>query len=179
MKDLKGTKTEANLLAAFAGETQARTKYDYYASQAKKDGFVQIANFFTETANNEKEHAKIWFKLLHNGIPHTAENLEDGIAGEHYEWTEMYAQFAKEAEEEGFSEIAYLFDAVGNIEKEHEERYKALLKNIKTEQVILRDDEVFWQCTNCGHIHVDLAAPKVCPVCNHPQSFFQLEQDNY
>jgi len=179
MKDLKGTKTEANLLTAFAGETQARTKYDYYASQAKKDGYVQIANFFTETANNEKEHAKIWFKLLHDGMPDTVENLKDGIAGEHYEWVEMYKNFAKEAEEEGFEHIAFLFAEVAKIEKAHEKRYQTLLNNIKYDVVFARDEEVKWQCLNCGHIYEGEEAPKVCPVCDHPQSYFQVRVKNY
>lgn len=180
MKELKGTKTEANLMAAFAGESQARNKYTYYASKAKKEGFVQIGNLFEETANNEKEHAKIWFKLLHDGgIPDTAANLKDAAAGEHYEWTDMYATFAKEAKEEGFDKIAYLFEAVAKIEKEHEERYLALLKNVDTNEVFQKTGVVIWQCSNCGHIHVGEKAPLVCPVCDHPQAYFQLVAKNY
>ena len=165
MKDLKGTKTEANLAAAFAGESQARNKYTYYASKAKKEGFVQISNLFLETAANEKEHAEIWFKLLHDGIPDTAACLKDAAAGENYEWTDMYATFAKEAKEEGFDKIAFLFESVAKIEKEHEERYLALLKNVDTKQVFEKTGIVIWQCSNCGHIHVGEKAPLVCPVC--------------
>jgi len=180
MMELKGTKTEANLQAAFAGESQARNKYTYYASKAKAEGYVQISNFFNETANNEKEHAKIWFKLLHNGaVPTTIENLKDGANGEHYEWTEMYADFAKVAKEEGFTKIAYLFEAVGKIEKEHEERYLKLLENVEKEQVFEKPEVVVWQCENCGHIHIGLKAPNVCPVCDHPQAFFQVVAKNY
>ena len=159
MKELKGSQTEANLLAAFAGESQARNKYTYYASKAKKDGYEQIAALFLETAENEKEHAKIWFKLLHDGMPDTMENLKDAAAGENYEWTDMYAGFAKTAKEEGFDKIAYLFEAVGKIEKEHEERYLKLLENIEKGRVFVRDGEVYWQCRNCGHIHKGLKAP--------------------
>lgn len=179
MKELNGTKTEANLQAAFAGESQARNKYTYYASKAKKEGFEQISALFLETANNEKEHAKIWFKLLHDGIQDTATNLKDAAAGENYEWTDMYAQFAKEAKEEGFDKIAYLFEAVGAIEKEHEERYLALLKNVEDGTVFAKGDVVVWQCANCGHIHVGTSAPQVCPVCDHPQAYFQLVKKNY
>ncbi|MBO5279363.1 MAG: rubrerythrin family protein [Lachnospiraceae bacterium] len=180
MKDLKGTKTEQNLQAAFAGESQARNKYSYYASKAKKDGYVQIASIFEETAANEKEHAKIWFKLLHGGsVPETVENLLDAAEGENYEWTDMYAQFAKEAKEEGFDEIAYLFEEVGKIEKEHEERYRKLLANIKGDLVFSKEGDVIWQCSNCGHICVGKKAPEVCPVCNHPQSYFQVKAENY
>ncbi len=180
MKSLKGTKTEANLMAAFAGESQARNKYTYYASKAKKEGYEQIAALFLETANNEKEHAKIWFKLLHDGaIADTATNLQDAANGENYEWTEMYAEFAKTAKEEGFDKIAYLFEAVGKIEKEHEERYKALLANVNGGLVFSRDGEMIWQCSNCGHIHVGKAAPEVCPVCDHPKAYFQLKANNY
>lgn len=179
MADLKGTKTEANLMAAFAGESQARNKYTYYASKAKKDGYVQIANIFEETAANEKEHAKIWFKLLHGGIPSTEENLKDAAAGENYEWTEMYAQFAKEAREEGFDYIANLFEMVGKIEKEHEERYKKLLANIEGDLVFSRDGDCVWQCANCGHIVIGKKAPEVCPVCAHPKAYFQIKADNY
>ncbi len=179
-KELKGTKTEANLQTAFAGESQARNKYTYYASKAKKEGFVQIANLFEETANNEKEHAKIWFKLLHGGdIASTAENLLDAAAGENYEWTDMYATFAKEAREEGFDHIAFLFEEVGKIEKEHEKRYLALLDNVKNELVFSRDEECIWQCSNCGHIVIGKKAPEVCPVCAHPKAYFQLKAENY
>lgn len=178
--ELKGTKTEANLQAAFAGESQARNKYTYYASKAKKDGYVQIAQLFEETAANEKEHAKIWFKLLCGGdIPSTTENLEDAAAGEHYEWTDMYASFAKEAKEEGFEDIAALFEMVGNIEKEHEERYRKLLANIEGDAVFSKDGDVIWQCSNCGHICVGKKAPEVCPVCAHPQSYFMVKAENY
>jgi rubrerythrin len=179
MSNLKGTKTEANLAAAFAGESQARNKYTYYASKAKKDGYEQIAALFLETANNEKEHAKIWFKLLHDGIPDTAANLEDAAAGENYEWTDMYATFAKEAREEGFDQIAFLFEEVGKIEKEHEARYRKLLKNIEDGTVFERDGKVYWQCANCGHIHEGLEAPEVCPVCAHPRAYFQIQATNY
>jgi len=179
MKDLKGTKTEANLMAAFAGESQARNKYTYYASKAKKDGYVQIANLFEETANNEKEHAKIWFKLLHGGIPETLQNLADAAAGENYEWTEMYDQMAKDAREEGFDHIADLFEQVGKIEKEHEERYRKLIENIEGGLVFSRDDEMIWQCANCGHIVIGKKAPELCPVCAHPQSYFQIKAENY
>ena len=180
MKPLKGSRTEANLMAAFAGETQARTKYTYYASQAKKDGYVQISKIFEETAANEKEHAKIWFKLLHDGaVPSTAENLLDAAQGENYEWTDMYATFAKEAREEGFDRIAYLFEAVGQIEKHHEERYRKLLENVEGGLVFSRDGDMIWQCSNCGHIHVGKQAPQVCPVCEHPQAYFQIEARNY
>lgn len=179
MKELKGTKTEANLMAAFAGESQARNKYTYYASKAKKEGFEQIAELFTETANNEKEHAKIWFKLLHDGMPDTATNLEDAAAGENYEWTDMYATFAKEAKEEGFDHIAFLFSEVAKIEKAHEERYRALLKNVKDGAVFQKGDIVIWECANCGHIHVGEKAPEVCPVCAHPQAYFKLRAQNY
>jgi len=177
--DLKGSKTEANLLAAFAGESQARNKYTYYASQAKKQGYVQISNLFSETAENEKEHAKIWFKLLHGGMPDTVANLKDAAAGEHFEWTEMYAEFAKEAKEDGFDDIAYLFEEVAKIEKEHEDRYKALLANIEEEKVFKKEEEVIWQCANCGHIHIGKEAPDVCPVCDHPQSYFLIRATNY
>lgn len=179
MSNLKGTKTEANLLAAFAGESQARNKYTYYASKAKKEGYEQIAALFLETANNEKEHAKIWYKLLHDGIGSTADNLKDAAAGENYEWTDMYATFAKEAREEGFDRIAALFEGVAAIEKEHEARYLALLKNIEEGRVFVRDGEVCWQCANCGHIHKGTDAPEVCPVCAHPRAYFQILADNY
>ena len=180
MSELKGTKTEANLRKAFAGESEARNKYTYYASVAKKEGYEQIAALFLETAGNEKEHAKIWFKLLHGGtVPTTAENLLDAAMGENYEWTDMYANFAKEAKEEGFDRIAYLFEAVAKIEKEHEERYRQLLENVKTGAVFSKEEESVWQCENCGHRHVGKDAPGLCPVCNHPQSYFRLASQNY
>ena len=179
MKDLKGTKTEANLMAAFAGESQARNKYTYYASKAKKEGYEQIAKLFQKTADNEKEHAKMWFKLLHDGIADTATNLEDAAAGENYEWTDMYAGFAKEAREEGFTEIADLFEGVAKIEKAHEERYRKLLANVEGGLVFSRDGEMIWECGNCGHIHVGKAAPEVCPVCAHPKAYFELVAENY
>lgn len=180
MADLKGTKTEANLMAAFAGESQARNKYTYYASKAKKDGYVQIGKIFEETAANEKEHAEIWFKLLCGGkMPDTVTNLKDAADGENYEWTDMYAQFAKDAKEEGFDHIAYLFEEVGKIEKEHEERYRKLLANIEGDLVFSREGDCIWQCSNCGHILVGKKAPDVCPVCEHPQSYFQLKAENY
>ena len=178
MSNLKGTRTEANLWAAFAGESQARNKYTYFASKAKKDGFVQIASIFEETANNEKEHAKIWFKLL-NGIGNTSENLKSAAEGENYEWTDMYVNFAKEAKEEGFDDIAYLFEEVAKIEKEHEERYKKLLANIEGDLVFSKDGDVVWECANCGHISIGKKAPEVCPVCNHPKSYFQVKAENY
>lgn len=178
--ELKGSKTEANLLAAFAGESQARNKYSYYASRAKKDGYVQIASIFEETAANEKEHAKIWFKLLNGGaVPSTIENLKDAAAGENYEWTDMYAGFAKVAKEEGFDEIARLFEAVGDIEKEHEERYRKLLANIEGGLVFSREEDCIWQCANCGHIMTGKQAPEECPVCAHPRSYFQMKAENY
>lgn len=180
MKDLKGTKTEANLATAFAGESQAHTKYLYYASKAKKDGYVQIAELFEETAHNEKEHAKIWFKLLHGGaIPGTMDNLKDAATGENYEWTDMYKTFAEEARAEGFDEIAELFDGVGAIEKHHEERYIKLLQNIEGGLVFSRDGEQIWQCSNCGHIVVGKKAPEECPVCAHAQAYFRIEALNY
>ncbi|HIR40362.1 MAG TPA: rubrerythrin family protein [Candidatus Egerieicola pullicola] len=180
MPELKGSKTEANLLAAFAGESQANTKYRYYASKAKKDGYVQIGKLFEETADNEKEHAKIWFKLLHGGeMPGTMDNLKDAAAGENYEWTDMYAGFAKTAKEEGFDHIAYLFEQVAKIEKEHEERYRKLLANIENGLVFSRDGDQIWQCSNCGHIVIGKKAPEVCPVCAHPQSYFQIKAENY
>ena len=177
--ELKGSKTEENLLAAFAGESQARNKYTYYASKARKEGYVQIANIFEETAANEKEHAKMWFKLLKGGIGTTAENLADAAAGENYEWTDMYATFAKEAREEGFDEIATLFEGVAAIEKEHEERYKKLLENVEKGLVFSKDGDTIWQCSNCGHICIGKQAPEVCPVCAHPQSYFQVNAENY
>lgn len=176
--DLKGSKTEQNLQTAFAGESQARNKYTYYASQAKKDGFVQISKIFEETANNEKEHAKMWFKLL-NGIGTTAENLLAAAEGENYEWTDMYEQFAKEAKEEGFDKIAFLFEGVAKIEKEHEERYRKLLDNVEKELVFSKDGDAIWQCANCGHIVVGKKAPEVCPICAHPKAYFQVKAENY
>lgn len=179
-KELKGTKTEANLWTAFAGESQARNKYTYYASKAKKDGYVQIAALFEETAANEKEHAKIWFKLLHGGeIPSTAENLLDAAEGENYEWTDMYAGFAKEARAEGFEDIAKLFEMVADIEKHHEERYLKLLANINEGIVFSRDGDMIWQCGNCGHLVIGKSAPEVCPVCDHPKAYFRIEARNY
>ena len=178
--ELKGSKTEQNLMAAFAGESQARNKYTYYASKAKKDGYEQIAAIFEETANNEKEHAKMWFKLLHGGaVPTTTVNLQDAAEGENYEWTDMYAGFAEVAKEEGFDHIAYLFEEVAKIEKEHEERYKKLLNNIEDEVVFSNDGDTIWICRNCGHIVVGKKAPKLCPVCEHPQSFFERKANNY
>ena len=178
--NLKGTKTEKNLMAAFAGESQAHTKYLYYASRAKKDGYEQIAAIFTETAGNEKEHAKLWFKLLHGGgVPDTTANLLDAAAGENYEWTDMYAQFAKEAREEGFEEIAVMMEGVAAVEKEHEERYRKLAENIEKGVVFLKEGEVAWKCRNCGHIHVGPDAPTVCPVCAHPQAHFEVRATNY
>ena len=179
MPELKGSKTEANLMTAFAGESQARNKYTYYASKAKKDGYVQIAAIFEETANNEKEHAKMWFKLLHGGIGDTVDNLKDAAAGENYEWTDMYAGFAKTAREEGFDHIADLFEGVAKIEKEHEERYLKLVKNLEEGLVFSRDGDVIWQCANCGHIVIGKKAPEVCAVCAHPQAYFQIKAENY
>ncbi len=180
MAELKGSKTEQNLQSAFAGESQARNKYTYYASQAKKEGLNQIADFFTETAHNEQEHAKLWFKQLHDGkVPETAVNLVDAAAGEHYEWTEMYAEFATTAKEEGFDRIAYLFEAVGKIEKEHEERYKKLLSNLQDGSMYEDGDDVFWICENCGHIHYGKKALDKCPVCDHPKGYFQRNVKNY
>ncbi|MCZ9313340.1 MAG: rubrerythrin family protein [Methanocorpusculum sp.] len=180
MANLKGSKTEANLQTAFAGESQARNKYTYYASKARKDGYEQIAELFEETANNEKEHAKIWFKLLHDGaVPDTLTNLADAAAGENYEWTDMYAGFAKEAHAEGFEDIAELFEMVGAIEKHHEERYLKLLSNIKEGIVFSRDGDAIWQCGNCGHLVIGKAAPEICPVCDHPKAYFRIEARNY
>ena len=180
MNEQKGTKTEQNLAAAFAGESQAHTKYQYFASKAKKDGYEQMAHIFEETSRNEKEHAKLWFKYLHGGaVPSTEENLADAAAGENYEWTDMYATFAKEAREEGFEEIAAKFEMVGAIEKAHEERYRRLLRNIEEGLVFSREGDCVWQCSNCGHIVIGKKAPEVCPVCNHPQSYFELRAENY
>lgn len=178
--NLKGTKTEQNLLTAYSGESQATNKYTYFASKAKKDGYVQISEIFAETAANEREHAKIWFKLLHGGeVGSTVENLKEAAAGENYEWTDMYAQFAKEAREEGFEEIAVLFEGVAAIEKEHEARYLKLLENIEGGLVFSRDGDALWHCGNCGHIHIGKEAPTVCPVCVHPKSYFRLKAENY
>ena len=180
MKDLKGTKTEKNLQEAFAGESQARNKYTYYASKAKKDGFVQISNIFLETAANEKEHAEIWFKYLNGGkISDTMANLEDAANGENFEWTDMYARMAEEADEEGFKEIAAKFRMVAKIEKEHEERYRKLLDNVKKECVFSKDNDAIWQCSNCGHIVIGKKAPEICPVCDHPKAYFQVKAENY
>jgi len=178
--DLKGSRTEANLMAAFAGESQARNKYTYYASKAKKDGYEQIAAIFEETANNEKEHAKMWFKELHGGtIPDTLENLSDAADGENYEWTDMYSEFARVAKEEGFDRIAYLFEEVGKIEKEHEERYRKLINNIEEGLVFTNDGDTIWVCRNCGHVVIGKKAPEMCPVCKHPQSYFERKANNY
>ena len=180
MKALQGTKTEANLMTAFAGESQARNKYTYYASKARKDGYVQIAEIFEETAANEKEHAKLWFKLLHGGeVPSTEVNLEDAANGENYEWTDMYAHMAEEARQEGFDEIARLFEGVGAIEKTHEERYRKLLANVREGLVFSRDGDRIWECGNCGHIVVGTAAPEVCPVCQYSKSYFELNSEAY
>ena len=180
MKELKGSRTEQNLRTAFAGESEARNKYTYFASKAKKDGYVQIAGIFEETAANEKEHAKMWYKLLNGGaIGSTADNLAEAAAGENHEWTDMYAGFAREAKEEGFDDIARLFEEVAAIEKEHEARYRKLLANIQDGLVFSRDGDVIWQCSNCGHICVGQKAPEVCPVCAHPQSYFQIKAENY
>ena len=178
--ELKGTKTEANLMAAFAGESQAFTKYSYYASKAKKDGYVQIGELFEETAKNEKEHAKIWFKLLHDdGIPDTLDNLKDAANGENYEWTDMYKQFEEEAKAEGFLRIAALFKMVGKIEAEHEKRFNALLDNVTNKKCFVKKEVVVWECRNCGHKHIGKSAPEVCPVCDHPQAHFELLAQNY
>ena len=180
MKELKGTQTEANLQTAFAGESQARNKYTYYASKAKKDGYVQIAALFEETANNEKEHAKIWFKLLHGGeIASTEVNLLDAAVGENYEWTDMYAGFAKTAHEEGFEDIALLFEQVAAIEKMHEERYRKLLANVQGGLVFSKEDDQIWECSNCGHIVIGKKAPELCPVCKHAKSYFKIHATNY
>lgn len=178
--ELKGTKTEKNLWTAFAGESQARNKYTYFASQAKKDGYVQISRIFEETADNEKEHAKIWFKLLNGGkISDTVNNLKAAANGENYEWTEMYENFAKEAESEGFTDISRLFRMVGEIEKKHEKRYRKLLENIKNDSVFKKEEKIFWICTNCGHVHEGTQPPEICPVCNHPKSYFEQKAENY
>ncbi len=178
--ELKGSQTEKNLQTAFAGESQARNKYTYYASKAKKEGYEQIAAIFEETALNEKEHAKLWFKYLHGGdVPTTTENLLDAAEGENFEWTDMYAGFAKTAKEEGFNDLAFLFDAVGKIEKAHEERYRKLLKNIEDKVVFSSEGDAIWVCRNCGHIVIGKQAPQMCPVCKHPQSFFERKADNF
>lgn len=178
--ELKGSRTEQNLMTAFAGESQARNKYTYYASKAKKEGFVQIGELFEITAANEKEHAELWFKELHGGkVPTTVENLKDAADGENYEWTDMYAEFAKVAREEGFERIAKLMEGVAKIEKEHEERYRKLLKNIETKEVFKKLEIVTWECGNCGHLHIGTEAPIVCPVCAHPQSYFRVRATNY
>jgi len=180
MPELKGSKTERNLMEAFAGESQARNKYTYFASKAKKEGYEQIAAIFLETAENEKEHAKIWYKLLNGGeVGSTTENLKAAAEGENFEWTDMYDRFAKEAKEEGFDKIAYLFTEVGKIEKEHEERYRKLLENVKGDLVFSKDGDKIWKCRNCGHICIGKEAPGVCPVCNHPQSYFEIKAENY
>ena len=180
MSDLKGTKTEANLMAAFAGESQARNKYTYYASKAQKEGYEQIAALFLETAENEKEHAKLWFKLLHgDDIPGTVTNLKDAAAGEHYEWTDMYAGFAEQAKAEGFAKIAALFEMVAKIEKEHEQRYLKLLENVEKGLVFSKDGETIWKCRNCGHIVIGKQAPEICAVCAHPKSYFEVKAENY
>ena len=180
MKELKGTKTEKNLMEAFAGESQARNKYTYFASKAKKDGYVQIAAIFEETANQEKEHAKLWFKYLEGGaVKGTLENLEAAAAGENFEWTDMYKRMAEEAREEGFDEIAEKMEGVAAIEKLHEERYLKLLNNIKQDIVFSRDGDTIWQCSNCGHVVIGKKAPEMCPVCNHPQAYFQIKAENY
>ena len=178
--ELKGSKTEQNLMTAFAGESQARNKYTYFASKAKKEGYEQIAALFLETAENEKEHAKMWFKLLEGGdIKSTVDNLKEAADGENYEWTDMYAEFAKTAKEEGFDKIAFMFEGVAKIEKEHEERYRKLLKNIEDELVFSSDGDTIWVCRNCGHVVIGKNAPLVCPVCNHPQSYFERKANNY
>ncbi len=179
MKSLKGTKTEKNLWEAFAGESMARNKYTYFASKAKKDGYVQMAAIFEETANNEKEHAKLWYKYLHDGIGTTMENLKEAADGENYEWTDMYDRMAREAREEGFEEIARRFEGVAEIERHHEERYRKLLKNIEDKVVFSKDGEAVWQCINCGHIVIGKEAPEICPVCAHPQAYFQVRIENY
>ena len=177
--ELKGSKTELNLMAAFAGESQARNKYTYYAGQARKEGYNQIADIFEETAGNEKEHAKLWFKLLHNGVANTVTNLKDAAGGEHYEWVEMYAGFAKEARAEGFNEIADLFERTAAVEKTHEERYLKLAGNIQDNTVFTKTDETAWQCGNCGHVHVGKEAPEICALCKHPKAYFFVRSENY
>lgn len=178
MKDLKGTKTEANLMTAFAGESQARNKYTYFASVAKKEGYEQIAAIFQKTADNEKEHAKLWFKAL-DGLGDTAQNLLAAAEGENYEWTDMYARFAREAREEGFEELAVKFEIVGEVEKHHEERYRALLSNVEMQTVFAKSEETMWECRNCGHLVIGKEAPEICPVCAHPKSYFEVRKENY
>ena len=178
--ELKGSKTEKNLMEAFAGESQARNKYTYYASKAKKEGYEHIADLFLETADNEKEHAKLWFKLLHdNDVPSTIENLKDAASGENFEWTNMYERMAKEAKEEGFERIAFLFEEVAKIEKEHEARYLKLLENVENGLVFSKDGEKIWKCRNCGHIVIGKSAPEICPVCAHPKAYFEIKAENY
>ena len=177
--DLKGSRTEANLMSAFAGESMATNKYTFFASKARKDGYEQIAAIFEETAGNEREHAKLWYKILHGGIGDTLENLGHAAEGENYEWTDMYDRFAREAKEEGFDAIAGLFEKVAAIEKQHEERYRKLIQNIEEGLVFSRDGDTIWICRNCGHVVIGKQAPKVCPVCGHPQSFFEIKADNY
>ena len=179
MAEIKGTKTEQNLNAAFAGESQARVKYQFYASKAKKEGYEQISAIFQETSDNEKEHAKIWHKLLHDGVADTMTNLKDAAAGENYEYTDMYKKFAEDAREEGFNEIAELFEKVGEIEKHHEERYRKLIENIEKGMVFKGDGVTVWKCRNCGYIHIGDSAPEKCPVCDHPQSYFEIQAVNY
>lgn len=179
MPNLKGTKTEQNLMTAFAGESQATNKYTYYSNKAKQEGYQQISEIFKETANNEKEHAEIWYRLLNNGLAGTETNLQAAAEGENFEWTQMYASFAKEARDEGFNEIAALFEGVAKIEKEHEERFRKLLANVQNNEVFTRKEEVVWVCRNCGHIHVGVMAPETCPVCSHAQGYFQLRAENY
>ncbi|MEG0314273.1 MAG: rubrerythrin family protein [Erysipelotrichaceae bacterium] len=176
---LEGSKTEQNLLAAYAGESQATNKYTYYASKAKKDGYVQVGNVFEKTAANEREHAKLWFKLLHGGMPSTEENLKDAACGENFEWTSMYKEFAAVAREEGFDSIAATFDGVAAIEKTHEERYVALLNNIQNNLVFEKGEVVVWECLNCGHLHVGVNAPEICPVCDHAKAYFEVRETNY
>lgn len=179
MKDLKGSKTEQNLMAAFAGESQARVKYEFYAKQAQKDGYQQVGDFFTETSNNEAQHAKIWFKLLHDGMPTTTDNLLDCVAGEHYEWTDMYDGFAKTAREEGFEDIARLMEGIAKIEKHHEERYQKLHDNIKNGSVFEKETEKSWVCSKCGNIHKGKTAPNICPICEHPQAYFEILNEDF
>lgn len=179
MSRFNGTKTEKNLMDAFAGESQARNKYTYFASAAKKEGYEQIAALFIDTANNEMEHAKLWYKLLHDGVGKTVENLKDAAAGEHFEWTEMYANMAKDAREEGFEEVAKMMEGVALVEKRHENRYNALCKNIEDGLVFVRKEEKAWECRNCGHIHFGSGAPDICPICAHPKAYFMIEPSNY
>lgn len=177
--DIRGTKTERNLATAFAGESEARNKYSFYASQARKEGYNKIADFFEETARNEMAHSKMWFKLLHDGIKSTEENLKDAAAGEHYEWISMYEKFAQDAEEEGFDNIAFLLRKVGAIEKQHEQRYNELLKALEADKIFKKDETVEWRCQNCGHVHKGNEAPEICPVCQHPKAFFEIKVDKF